>query len=380
MQGSLLRLVLGKDEHVLARWKDLQPLDIDTLDPGSFCLLPWLFRRLDEQGIEEPLLPRLAGTYRSTWYRNRLQLGRLSGIVSELRERGIEPLPYGGATLAALWYPQPGLRPLHQIDAIVPPGSGAGAREALRAAGWRPTGSGRGFRRFVSGENLVFVAHEGVPPYLAGPVEPERALRSLLEGAREHDLGGVGVATLDGADELLVACVLGARTTTFPTVQWLLDAACLLAAPDRLDAARLVDRTRLFQIAAPVRETIAYLDEISETLDLGALREALARVPTARRDLYAYRLAGASTGRLGSAPRTAALHLRLTAGTGMSRTLARLPQHLQETWEIQSRRQVPGIAVRKLARIVSRSGSGGPAADQRREADPSTERNRSALS
>ena len=82
-QEGMLRLVLSGDE-VGARWRALQPLDLNELDPGTFCLLPLLHTRLAAAGIDDPLADRIAGTFRSTWYRSQIALRRLAGLSSEL--------------------------------------------------------------------------------------------------------------------------------------------------------------------------------------------------------------------------------------------------------------------------------------------------------
>jgi len=159
-QETLLRILLGADDdRATALWEQLRPLDIDTAEAGSFCLLPPLHERLSEIAAEDQLLPRLAGTYRSTWYKNQLQLERLSGLVTLLRERAIEPLVVGGAPIAARWYPQLGFRPVPQLELIVSPDDAATAREVVREAAWRPAGRSRAYGRFVNTDGLILVVH-----------------------------------------------------------------------------------------------------------------------------------------------------------------------------------------------------------------------------
>jgi hypothetical protein len=371
-QESLLRLVLGGDELVAARWRALQPLDIDTLDVGSFCLLPHLFVRLQRALPDEPLLPRLAGTYRSTWYRNQLQLERLAGVVGELRTRGVDPIVFGGITLAARWYPQPGLRPIPQVDAVVSPGGGDIARDGMAALGWRPAGGGRGSDRYVNDESFVLVLHDGIPAGVAGPLDRRAAFASVCEAAPEHEFQNARVRILDAADELVFACALGARTLVPPTVQWLIDAACLL---DRggIDLDRVVARSLLLRVAAPMVDTLAYLEAVAPSSVPGPLQEAFRRRPPGRRDRYAYRLAGAGDSPFGGLPPALAHHLRATANQTPSHALGSLSR----------------VALGKLRRSAGRARSGmqttaSQAApvpgDHDREVDPSTERKTSALS
>lgn len=338
-QESLLRLVLGADEDVAARWHALQPLDIDHLDTGSFCLLPSLSLRLQRSVPDEPLVPRLAGTYRSTWVRNQLQFERLVEIAGSLRERGLRTVVFGGASLASEWYPQLGLRPMPQIDIAVQPGEGAAARSAMEAAGWRLESRGRHYERFRHPDSFVLVAHEGFPPHVAGSLDAGRVFDALLARTTERELQKALVATLDASDELVLTCVLGARTVVPPSVQWLLDAACILDRPDRLDSDQLVERIRALHAVMPVRETLAYLTEIAEMPAVDSLRTALGGHAVRPRDRHAYRLAGTHAAQLAGVPHSLGHHLRSTSDRSLAHVLAGLP----------------GVAARKLARVARRS-------------------------
>jgi Uncharacterised nucleotidyltransferase len=388
-QEELLRLVLGERDRISSRWQSLQPLDIETLQVGSFCLLPLLYRRLSEVGVLDPRMPHLGGTYRSTWYRNQLRLERLSKLVEAARTRGIEPIVSGGASLAVVWYPQLGFRPIPQIDVMVRREQGEGARQAAFEAGWQPAGDWADFHRFTGEDGAVLVVHVGVPPYLAGASDAAAAFEAFAGGAQGRRLGDVDVPTLNRCDELLFACGLGARVAV-PSIQWLLDAYHLLVARDPLDTRGLLERAREFRLVLPLRETLAYLDDVSEALDIGDLRAGVDAEPITRRDVLAYRLAGASGRRLGGMPQTLALHSRATADDSLARAIGKLPGHLRTIWGIDSATKVPIVATRKaISRILnplrpsaatgSSPGTAG-AVDQSTDGSPLGVRNRSASS
>ena len=351
-QEALLRMILGHDERVLERWRALQPLDIDTLEVGSFCLLPHVHSRLSALAPDEPLLPRLAGTYRNTWYRNQLRLERLSRLVASLDQQGIETVVVGGATIAARWYAQLGLRPIAQLEVAVDSTDAQTVTEAARGEGWRGTQSTREYARFVD-DGMVLVGHAGALPDLAGTMGSDAALRELAAHSQELELGEVRVRVLDAQDEMLFACALGARAALPPTVQWLLDAAQVLASPNRPQPASLIQRAGRFRLVPSLRATVAYLDEVAETLDLRELAAGLqsALVPT--RDILAFRLNGGA-GRVGVASQTLANHVRATAADSLPHAVARLPSHLQMAWGLESISQVPSAALRKLVRRTRR--------------------------
>jgi hypothetical protein len=353
-QEALLRLVLGERDQVGPRWRSLQPLDIDTLDVGTFCILPLVYRRLSVAEVADPRVPRLAGTYRNTWYRNQLRLERLSRLVEVLRPRGIEPIVFGDASLAVVTYPQLGLRPIPQIDVMGRPSEVPLTRDAAVEAGWQPAGGGADYDRFIAEEGMMLVVHAGVPRYIAGAIGADMAFERLVARAQERRLGDVNVLTLDPADELLFACGLGARATV-PSIQWLLDAYHLLVSRKPLDTPHLLERARELRLVLPLRETLAYLDDVSELLSIEDLRAALDAEPASRSDVLGYRLAGAAIGRLGGLPHTLALHLRTTADDSVVDTIGSLPRHLRAAWGVDRAASLPVVALKKtISRIVRR--------------------------
>ena len=137
-QCALMEVALGPAEEASARWQALQPLDVTTLETGSFGLLPLLYERLGDVAPDDPQLPRLFGTYRSVWYRNQLLLDRLAVLLPLLRKRAhVEALLVGGMSALVRWYPRLGLRPVPQVDLIVEPEKAADAVKVSTYSGWR---------------------------------------------------------------------------------------------------------------------------------------------------------------------------------------------------------------------------------------------------
>lgn len=376
-QEALLRLVLGPTDRAAALWRELQPIDVGDLETGSFCVLPLLYESLADVAPDDPRLQRLLGTYRSTWYKNQLALERLAATVARFREGAVEPLLIGAMAIALRWYPRLGCRPVPQLDLMVDVGSAPGAREAARSAGWRPAGRSRGQSRFVDGAGRSLVVYEGAPSIVAGP-RTVGAYASFVEAAERLAVLEESVLVLKPADELLFICALGARTVAFPSVQWLLDASKLLASPDGPTAAGAVARARAFHLVEPLRDTVRYLASVSGTSILDDHLELLAAEKMLRRDSLAYRLGGANTDRLGGVSLTLGSHLRASAAEPIPRLLARFPRHLQETWELESVRHVPVIALKKLTRLAKRRRRARRA--PRQPASTASGRNRSASS
>ncbi len=368
-QRALMEVAIGPAEKATARWQALQPLDLTTLETGSFGLLPLLYERLREVMPEEPQLPRLFGTYRSVWYRNQLLLDRLAVLLPLLRERArVEPLLAGGMSALLRWYPRLGLRPVPQLELIVERETAAETVKVSTYAGWRPAARTRSSTVLRDESRRVLVVHHGAPPAVAGPLQ-ETATSALREHALElGDTEGTPLV-LDATDELLFACAMGARTLPVHTCQWLVDVHRLLHSPDAPAADALLERARRTRLVAQVRATLDYLAEIDGEEAPQDYVAAFEAERIGQRDRLAFALSGVSGTRASGTAQVLALYLQSTADEPPLRAAARLPRHLQERWEVESLAGVPLVALQKTVGRLN------PQA-RRSEAD----RNRSASS
>jgi len=364
-----MEVALGPVEQASTRWRALQPLDLATLEPGSFSLLPLLYERLRDAVPDDPQLPRLFGTYRSVWYRNQLLLDRLALLLPLLRERArVEPLLVGGTSALLRWYPRLGLRPVPQLDLIVEPETAAEAVKVSTYAGWRAAAETRSSTVLRDESRRVLVVHHGVPPQVAGPLG-ETASKILRGHALELGDSEGTPLVLDAADELLFACAMGARTVPVQTCQWLLDVHQVLHSPEAPPADALLERARRLHLVAHVRATVRYLAEIIDDEVVHEYAAAFADARIGQRERVAFALAGVGEGRGARTAQVLAVYLQTTADDPPLRAVARLPRHLQERWEVASLAGVPFVALQKtLGRL-------GP---QTRRSEP--DRNRSASS
>lgn len=356
-QRTLLEVALGPVDEAAARWRAVQPLDVTTLEPGSFGLLPLLYDRLSEVAPDEPQLPRLLGTFRNVWYRNQLLLDRLAVLLPLLRQRAhVEPLLFGGMSAALRWYPRLGLRPVPQLELIVEPGAAADVVKVAGYAGWRATWQTHSLTRLSDESRRVLVVHHGPPPAVVGPLG-EEGLAALRGRALELDGVEGRPHVLDTIDELLSFCATGARTLPWPSCQWLADARLLLSSEGASPPVELLlARAHELRVIEPLRATLFYLADVLGTAGLDGYLKPLAGVRGDRRERVAFRLAGAPVGRLIGGTQLVADYLQASATEPLPRVLSRFPRHLQEAWQTTGHAETALVALRKSARLLRRSG------------------------
>jgi hypothetical protein len=353
-QRALMEVSLGPEEQAAARWHALQPLDVATLETGSFGLLPPLYERLREVVPDDPQLPRLLGTYRSVWYRNQLLLDRLAVLLPLLRQRAAaaQPVLLGGMSALLRWYPRLGLRPVPLLELSVERDIAEKAVTVSTYAGWRLSRQSRSSTVLRDESQRVLVIHHGAPATLVGPLGDDGA-PALRARARELDAVEGTPLVLDPADELIFICASGARTVPVQTCQWLVDAYRMFQSPEAPAPAALLERARQIHLVAPVRATLHYLSGTAVDGDLAAYAAAFDAEPVQRRDRAAFALAGVGGSRRAAAAQILATYLQATADDSALHAAAHLPRHLQERWESKSLAGVPVVALRKSLRLLS---------------------------
>ncbi len=151
--------------------------------------------------------------------------------VRPLTDAGLEPVVLKGPAVAAR-YPEPGLRPMEDIDLLLPRSLHQRALNALRAAGWRvvrPGGADRYDTALVHGEvpSLLLELHYG----LEGSSQRVTALDpgALWAVRQPLDVAGTPAFGLPLAEELVVlAAHAGKPHHGFVRLMWIADLAMLV--------------------------------------------------------------------------------------------------------------------------------------------------------
>jgi hypothetical protein len=173
--------------------------------------------------------------------------------VRPLTDAGLEPVVFKGPAVAAR-YPEPGLRPMEDIDLLLPEADHQRALEALRHVGWRVARAGGGDKydtvlthREVP--SLFLEVHYG----LEGASKRVTALDSDALWARRQPLECAGTPAfgLPPAEELvLLAAHAGKPHHKFARLVWIADLAMIVGDAARHDAAIDWDRVRAVAGAA----------------------------------------------------------------------------------------------------------------------------------
>jgi hypothetical protein len=295
-QELLLRASLFAGKEGLASYHEwARRVDIDALDYGSLRMLPLLYRNLRRLGTESPHLDRLKGTYRQTYYQNKLAFYRGFALLNSLKEAGIETMILKGAAMISLYYGDPGLRPMSDFDILVPPGQALAAIAAIRCSGWQP-------RKGIPLNAKTVTVHYSWPFSLPATTELDlhwyvfdqccypKADDELWDAAVTGCVDGSSVRGLCATDQLLHTCIHGMEWNTVSPLRWVADAAIIFDRDaDRIDWDRLIRHAQQRRLILAARDTLTYLrDKFHAPVPQDVLSE-LRRTPVAVNDRLEYR-------------------------------------------------------------------------------------------
>ena len=226
---------LGDAGAARSAWRQLRPtFDVDGLTGDWYRLAPLLGWNLERAGLasdEDPVLARLLGITRRTWVQSHRHLSALNDVSSLLADGGIRAVVLKGAALLRLAYPEAGLRPMEDIDVLIPVGDRDRAGPVLEAAGYRLAHQARAghAEAWTLPGGIELDLHVQANPWLNQPVDGA-GLAELHRGAVEIDLpGGSRALAADAADQLLVVLIHGVRPGS-ARLRWVADSVWLVRA------------------------------------------------------------------------------------------------------------------------------------------------------
>ena len=269
MQELVLRAALLQGQAARDAWQQFCDRDgLDNLDHGCYRTLPMVYHNLSRQAPDHPLLGMLRGVHRRAWYENKALFRRAAPLLDSLRQAGIPLLLLKGAPLAILYYSDLGLRPMQDLDVMVPEDRAAQAIGLLEA---------RGFARLtpspprISPEFLRFRHSIGFRHPELGELDLHWHLtwQACYPGADEPfwraavplDFEGVPVLALCPTDQLFHAMVHGVFFNEVPPMRWVTDAFHVIRSGAEIDWDRWLATGRRLRAMLPLRDSLQYLVE-----------------------------------------------------------------------------------------------------------------------
>lgn len=332
-QTLLLRACLAQDEVIaVAAWKQWQATtNLDSIDAGSYRLLPLLAWRLLALQQDHPLLPRLRGCLRQSWVASQHMQRTAAAAAKVLMDKGIPVLLFKGVALDLLAYPARGLRPMLDVDIAVPRSRANDAWDALVARDWLPSlAREEALRSYVMAVSFKHPGHGEVDLHFSLFHESVDAglTQRLWDGARPFEVHQQHCLTLGASDLLLHVIAHGCRSDPLPPIRWVADAVWILRG-GKMDWERFLALAAQLRIRMVMEHALRYLVHAHHVDVPHQVLEAL-RGPYGWLERVEYRYARVHGY---GALLVLGQYVRLNASSNALQLLARLPAHLQQYWD-----------------------------------------------
>lgn len=286
LQELLLRAALSDGDAACQAYRDWHAKGgLERLDAGSYRLLPLVGHNLARFGFEHKEMGTLRGLRRKTWCENRLLFAKLAPAVAMLQQAGMPVLVLKGLPLALRYYRDAGLRPMRDMDLMVPEQHAAEANRLFESAGWRNIWPGRyqlgphdwNFRQAVpyaadDGREVDLHWHALYQATFPG------ADTDFWASAERLEFEGLTVEVLCPSDELFHALVHGPTWNEVPPMRWVADAMTVMRA-SAIDWDRLLRLTGRLHVTLTMRAACEYLVRVFQAPIPPSMLSALAGLP-----------------------------------------------------------------------------------------------------
>jgi len=237
------------------------------LGPASRRLLPLVYRNL-KSSIPEPLRGELSRVHHEYWADNQKRLRRLQALLPLFEASGVPTLVLKGMALSILHYRDMALRPMSDLDILVPEEQAQEVVGRLQREGWTvalylPSAPKK--RYFYRHIHAIPLEH---PEYGVLDVHWHALTEATFHGADKpfwNDsvpliANNIKSRALNPTDLLLHVCVHGFATHVLPQIRWIADSVTILRT-SQIDWARLLKLATGLHVAVPLAASLSFLRE-----------------------------------------------------------------------------------------------------------------------
>lgn len=366
-QELLLKATLLKTDAALRAWQEwFEQNGLDRLDNGSYRLLPMTYRNLQRLGYDDPVMMRLKGVSRRAWCENHMVFRRMAPVLAALHGAGISTLILKGAALTLLHYRDFGLRPMQDLDILVPEERALDSISLLEGQGWqRETLPAVRFGRF-------FLSYRHAADFIREPQERldlhwhvlfqscDRDVDQLFwEASVPAEFEGQPTRALCPTDQFLHACVHGVVWNEVPPLRWVADACCVLDSSP-IDWDRLLRVASTCRVIPALRDALRYLVNTVEASIPSEILLKLESMPVTPAEQLEYQFYLKELEAPGMRQTVKALYpryRRAVQGQSLLQRAAGVPLFLQHYWNLDRPwRAVPrafNYGIKRAKRVLS---------------------------
>jgi hypothetical protein len=321
-EDALLRAALRDGDAALeafAQWRALFDFE-GQHEAGQFRLLPLLHANMARLGCKDPVMARLRGVHRHAWAEGQRRQYAAAIVLRVLAGAAIPTLVTKGLALARDYYPDLSLRPMQDMDLMVPRDRAEEAVAVLQDAGWRFITPQDAYAQGGAGRAAFMILRHGLDMVDGSGNEADLHWRPLFEcavpdfsdwfwqGAEPLSISGEWSLRPQPGPLLFHVVSHGLQPNVISPLRWVADASMILKrSGSDIDWDMFWNMARRVRNERRLAEGLAIVERISASpLPAGARRQARATL-VEQLEINAQR--GASMGELRGLP---LLQLRLS--------------------------------------------------------------------
>jgi hypothetical protein len=262
---DLLRGLLSHDDAArepLTQW--LNKIEIEKLPWAERRMLPMVFDKLSELGIESSGSGRLAGVKRHAFVSNTRLFHAARPVLAALVEADCAPILWKGMPLSQLYYTSPAHRPMSDIDVVVKANSLMTAIDVLFNHGWK-TKNGKKPRNAVElllkYHDFIFCNDQSLVidlKFHIGQTTDSIAQELVRAEAISYTPGPDGVLVPTAPDHLLLIMQHGMFPNSVRPFRWIVDSFALINSQE-IDWMRFEEMAKAFGIAPMLGHQLSLL-------------------------------------------------------------------------------------------------------------------------
>lgn len=359
-QQLLLKAALFQGTDAVSAWEKWKSsVDFEKIDPGSYRLLPMLYYNLCEHKIKDPLIDRIKGIYRRTWFENQILMRQAFEILELFHSSGIQTIVLKGIALTHLYYKDYGLRPMHDFDILIPTERATEVINLLRNLGWKS--------EYRLPEKIIPIIHSCDLADSTGLHHMDLHWHLFIEccqpnadddfwdGALQTTINNIPTHVLNPTDQLLHTIIHGMKWSFIPPFRWVVDAIMILNSSQfEIDWNRLITQAKKRRLILPLRLGLEYLLNSFNAYVPPEILQSIQNVPTSKNEHieYKYKVENSKKKLLGNIPVLWFDSLRLSGNSSLGHKLFGFVKYMQHFWDLEHLWQLPlyalSLSMRKI--------------------------------
>jgi hypothetical protein len=252
-----------------------------------------------------------------------------------------------GAALTLLHYRDFGLRPMQDLDILVPEEQALDAVALLEAQGWTrntlpAVAMGKFFLSFRHSADFTRQPQERIDLHWHVLLQAcySGADRTFWDASVPVEFEGQPTRALCPTDQLLHACVHGVVWNWVPPLRWVADAFCVIES-STIDWPRLVEIAVQFRVVPALRDALSYLVKTVDTPIPQEVLQKLQSQPVTPAEQHEYQYYLKQLDSPGVSQTVRALYpqyQRTVKGKSLVQRVVAIPLFLQHYWNLDRQR------------------------------------------